>query len=222
MDELLTKFTDGTLNIWLIDDQQSVHKTIVNTLNDAEWKVNLQSFYCCEDALKRVEQHQAPEVILQDISIPNKMGGIQALEIYKKKIPQTKVIMFTVLEDDIYVFESIRRGAKGYFAKSSPNHRLLDAIQDVMNGLMPIDPHVAGKVLSYFTSSPDLREEINFTPREMEILQLLASKKTRAEIAHQLFTSESTVKHQIGSIYSKLQVHTRTEAVILAMKKHIL
>jgi two-component system response regulator DegU len=222
MDELTTKFTDGTLNIWLVDDHEMIHQSIRETISSAQWRVNLQSFYCCEDALRTLQESTAPDVILQDISIPNKMGGIDALEIYKHTVPQTKVIIFTVHEDDVYVLESIRRGANGYFAKSSSNERLLHAIQDVLDGLMPIDPHVAGKVLSYFSMFSEMKSEVNLTQREIEVLHLLASKKTRAEIAYDLFSTEGTIKNHIGNIYSKLQVHTRTEAVLLAMKKRLI
>ncbi|MBI3193325.1 MAG: response regulator transcription factor [Ignavibacteriae bacterium] len=222
MDEQSKTFADGQLTIWIVDDHPKVHETIQCTMEDAGWNVVLESFFCCEDAIKKLELNTAPEVILQDISIPGKMSGIQALDVYGKKNPETKVIMFTVHEDDVYVLESIRRGAKGYFTKSSRTSRVLDAIEDAMNGLLPIDSHVAGKVLSYLTLFPDMHQETNLTPREMEILHLLVGKKTRAEIARELCISESTVKHQIGSIYAKLQVHTRTEAVLLAVKKHII
>ncbi len=150
------------------------------------------------------------------------MSGMNALDVYQEKIPQTKVIMFTVLEDDVYVIESIRRGAKGYFAKSSHHLRILDTIEDAMNGFMPIDSHVAEKVLKYLHQTPSLEGEFGLTKRETENLKFLSTGKKRHTLAGELFISDTTLKTHLHNIYSKLQVHNRTEAIMLAMKKHII
>ncbi|MBI5216201.1 MAG: response regulator transcription factor [Ignavibacteriae bacterium] len=218
MDELTEKFTDGTLTIWIVDDQRDVHTSIKNTIEDANWNVSLQSFSSCEDAIKHLQQGVVPDIILQDISIPGKMSGIHALEIYKQKIPDTKIIMFTIHEDDFNVLESIRRGAKGYFAKSSPNVRVIQTIKDALEGLVPIDPHVAGNILKYLSMSTDVHREFQLTDRETEILQMLITKKTRTMIADELFISNNTLKKHIQHIYDKLQVHNRAEAIVVALK----
>ena len=138
-----------------------------------------------------------------------------------EKYPSVKVLILTTFNDDEWVFEAIRSGASGYLLKDRPRHELIKAIKGTVSGESYIDPGVAGKLLSNVAQSIPQQPpnfDIGLSDREKEVLQLLATGMSNADIAKQLFLSEGTVRNYTSAIFSKLGVSDRTHAVVIAIK----
>lgn len=165
---------------------------------------------------------RAPSVILLDISLGSGMSGIQGAPLFRQRWPGTEIIMLTVYEDEEKIFRALCAGASGYLLKNTPPDRLMEAISEVHTGGAPITPGIARKVLRVFTSiAPVPTADFDLTPREREILQHLVKGSSYKAIAHNLFISIDTVSSHIKKVYQKLQVHSKSEAVLLATKHRL-
>lgn len=156
-----------------------------------------------------------PEVVLMDIVLPG-MSGISATQALRQKLPSCDILMLSVHSDDKHVFLSLQAGACGYLTKNVAPDRLLQAIREVRAGGAPMSSHIARMVVDSFqkfaTPSPDL------TRREREVLEQLCEGKSYKMIADTLCISEDTVRHHLKNIYRKLEVNSKSEAVIKALK----
>lgn len=154
------------------------------------------------------------DVALVDISLPG-ASGIECVRRLKRRKPGMHIIMFTVHDDSERIFESLRAGASGYILKRSLPAEILDAIRDVANGGAPMTAPVARRVLQHFHQSPAATAELELlSNREGEVLHHLSTGYTAREIAEMLQISFETVRNHIKSIYAKLQVRSRAEAVV--------
>jgi DNA-binding NarL/FixJ family response regulator len=167
-----------------------------------------------------------PQVVLMDIQMP-RLNGIEATRRIKRAVPHVQVVIWTVFGDDQHVFEAIKAGAVGYLLKDSPTEEIVEGIRAAARGESLLHPAVATRVIQEFQriraaaeDAPDLICEL--TARETEILRLMAEGKRNREIADALFLSEKTVKNYISSILFKLQVNSRTEAALLAVKRGLI
>jgi DNA-binding NarL/FixJ family response regulator len=167
-----------------------------------------------------------PQVVLMDIQMP-RLNGIEATRRIKRAVPHVQVVIWTVFGDDQHVFEAIKAGAVGYLLKDSPTEEIVEGIHAAARGESLLHPAVAARVIQEFQrlraaaeDAPDLICEL--TARETEILRLMAEGKRNREIADALFLSEKTVKNYISSILFKLQVNSRTEAALLAVKRGLI
>ncbi|MBM7581512.1 DNA-binding NarL/FixJ family response regulator [Caldicoprobacter guelmensis] len=166
-----------------------------------------------------------PDVILMDINMPIK-NGINAIKDLKEKGCPAKIIMLTVHDDQEYLLEAIRTGASGYIMKDADVDHLLKAIRDVYRGETYIQPNLSGKLikdfdrLNYYSVRKEF-EQYNLTPREIEVLLLIADGKNNKEIANELYISEKTVKNHVSNIFKKLDVNDRTQAAIYVLKNHL-
>ncbi|MBO6523519.1 MAG: response regulator transcription factor [Balneolaceae bacterium] len=173
------------------------------------------------EALEHIEKSQV-HIILMDINMPE-MNGIEATSRIKKISPDTKVIIHTIFDDNDKIFESILAGASGYLLKDEKPNKLFDSITEALEGGAPMSRSIATKTLQLIRkSSTKKREEFNLTKRELEILNALASGQNYNLIAEELFISPKTVRKHIENIYQKLQVHSKVEAVQLALKHGII
>jgi DNA-binding NarL/FixJ family response regulator len=167
-----------------------------------------------------------PQVVLMDIQMP-RLSGIEATRRIKRAVPHVQVVIWTVFGDDQHVFEAIKAGAVGYLLKDSPADELVEGIHAAARGESLLHPAVAARVIQEFqrlrAAAEDAPELIcELTARETEILRLMADGKRNREIAETLFLSEKTVKNYISSILFKLQVNSRTEAALLAVKRGLI
>ncbi len=162
-----------------------------------------------------------PHVVIMDIAMP-KLNGIEATRRVKEIQPDSAVLILSAYDDDQYVFAILEAGAAGYLLKDVPAHELVDAIRAVHAGESILGPTIARKVLNRFASSRRqgaiAAESDQLSEREMEVLKLAASGKTNMEIANDLALSVRTVQGHLSNIFSKMQVGSRTEAVILALR----
>lgn len=165
-----------------------------------------------------------PDVILMDIAMPG-MNGVIATSKVKKILPQARIIILTVYEDETHVFNAIKAGAMGYLLKDVSIDELLEAIRSVYKGEALIQPKIATKVLKEFTmlDKRTMKEGDKFyndlTEREKEVLRLIALGGSNKEISQKLGISEKTVKNHIGHIFQTLHVNNRTQAAIYALEQ---
>jgi DNA-binding NarL/FixJ family response regulator len=174
-----------------------------------------------EQAVELVEDFQ-PEVILMDIDMPG-IGGVEATRGILRKTPSTGIVMVTMLEDDASVFSAMRAGARGYVLKGAQPDELLQTIRAVANGQALFGPAIATRMMRFFKEQEahfkgSLPEEAfpELTPRELEVLELIAQGDKNKEIAEKLVISDKTVRNHITNIFSKLQVADRAQAIIKA------
>jgi len=163
-----------------------------------------------------------PQLVLIDIQMP-RMKGVQAIQKIKEINPAVNIIILTVYDIEDYVYEGIKAGARGYLLKDTSPDKLVEAIRKVNRGESLIEPMLATKVLDKFSElAKKEKPSHRLTPRELQILRLLADGKSNKELAAELFISEKTVKTHITHIFEKLNVRDRTEAVMSALKKGII
>lgn len=154
-----------------------------------------------------------PDVVLMDINLPGR-SGIECVRELKRRHPGMQFLMLTVYEDLDLIFQSLQAGATGYLLKRAVPEELLEAIRNVHTGGAPMSSLIARKVVESFAARRPVAPEANLTPREREILEALAQGFLYKEIAERLGIGITTVRTHLKSIYEKLQVNNRTEAVV--------
>lgn len=189
--------------------EQERDMEVVGEAGDGEEAVNLAT------SLK-------PDVAIMDISMP-KMDGIEATRRIKVVCPSINVLILSAYDDDQFIFSLLEAGAAGYLLKSIRSHELLDAVRAVYSGESVLHPSIARKVLNRFVSAsgkPEGKEPSGMlSDREMEVLKLAAKGLSNQDIAEKLCLSIRTVQGHLGHIFNKLQVGSRTEAVVRALKE---
>ncbi|GAA5482318.1 response regulator transcription factor [Haloferula sargassicola] len=166
-----------------------------------------------EEALPKLDAFR-PQVVLMDINLPG-MSGIETTARLKRHLPEIQVVIVTVYRDHDKIFAALKAGASGYLLKRSTPAEVRDAIRDVLSGGAPMSAEIARRVVEAFHQpAREPQEEINLSPRETEILELLCEGLANKEIAHRLGISTETVRVHLKHIYEKLHVRSRTEAAM--------
>jgi len=166
-------------------------------------------------------------VVLMDVKMPRR-GGIEACTAIKQEVPSARIVMLTVSDDEADLYEAVKAGASGYLLKEMPVDELAGSIRAVYEGQSLINPSLASKLLTEFatiskrTASPQSVPAPKLTSREMEVLRAVARGLNNREIAKELYISENTVKNHIRNILEKLQLHSRMEAVVYAVREKLL
>ena len=164
-----------------------------------------------------------PDVVMMDIDMPGR-SGLDATLVVKALRPETQILMLTVFEDEEKIFQAIRNGASGYLLKRTPPSEIIAAIFDVHKGGSPMTSSIARRVLQFFqhqSTSTGKQQDYNLSPREQEILNSLVKGYSYKLIAETHFISMDTVRSHIRHIYEKLQVNSKTEAVLKALREKI-
>jgi len=203
------------INISVVEDQPEVRDSLCDLLRLSKRFAGLNAYASAEDLFSDPALDQTSLCIL-DIGLPG-MNGIECLVRLKARCPQAKVLMFTVMEHDDKVFAALKAGADGYLLKRESPEKILDAIDDALNGGAPMSSEIARRVLLSFRETPPA--QLSISDRETEVLDLLSKGHLYKEIAYQLGISLNTVKQHIHHIYEKLQVQNRTEAVLRYLGK---
>jgi len=151
------------------------------------------------------------DVFLLDIGLPG-MSGIDGIELIRQRNESAQVLMLTNFEDNERIRMSVLGGARGYLLKTTPQHKLLDALQDIHEGGAPMTSHIARTILEYMAGAQPPSKLDELTDREMDVLRLISDRRQYREIADTLFISLDTVRTHVRNIYSKLNVHKRREA----------
>jgi DNA-binding NarL/FixJ family response regulator len=220
----MTAARGQAFRIWLVEDN-TVFSTGVRRVIDALDGMSCTgSFQSVEQAFANLAKGEVPDVILLDVQLPG-IDGITALGTFKVQAPLAKIIILTVFDDTEKIFRAVCAGASGYILKSSGIGRIGEAIRQVMDGGAPMTPGVARKVLDEFaaispgTGAPN---EYNLTPRECDILRLMADGMVKKEIGEALGISLNTVSTHMQRVYDKLHVKTNTGAVAKALRERII
>ncbi|MEO9325967.1 response regulator transcription factor [Nocardioides sp. C4-1] len=167
----------------------------------------------------------APDVVLLDVRMPKK-SGIEACLAIKQSVPSAKIIMLTVSDEEADLYEAVKSGASGYLLKDSSIEEVAQAIRVVADGQSLISPSMAIKLIDEFKQMSKPEREtgpaLRLTERELDVLRLVAQGHSNKEIAARLFISENTVKNHVRNMLEKLQLHSRMEAVMYAVRENLL
>ncbi len=163
-----------------------------------------------------------PDVVMLDLEMPE-MDGVETLKRLRQHNPDIRVIVFTAFDTDERILAAVQAGAQGYLLKGAPRDQIFEAVRVVHSGDSLLQPVVASKLLRQMTQTGDSTDALgSVTPRESDVLNLLALGLQNKEIAGQLGISERTVKFHVGSILSKLNAGNRTEAVTIALQRGLI
>ncbi|NJN02947.1 MAG: response regulator transcription factor [Leptolyngbyaceae cyanobacterium RM1_1_2] len=204
------------IKLLLVDDQSIVREGLRSLL---QAKPDLDVIGTAENGKVAVEQALSlrPDVVLMDVRMPT-MDGVAATRHLQNQAPDIKVLVLTTFDDDDYVSRAMQGGAKGYLLKDTPSEELAEAIRAIQKGYTQLGPGLFKKAIASVpppavVPPPELSQ---LTPREREVLQLIAAGHSNREIAVALFISERTVKNHVNSLLGRLNLRDRTQAAILA------
>ena len=182
------------------------------------------------DGAEAVEKagESLPDVVLMDIKMP-RSSGIEACRAIKDVAPSARIVILTMSDEEEDLFDAIKAGASGYLLKDISLDQVADAVRSVHGGQSLISPSMAGKLLTEFASlARDTEEQPRQVPapkltdREMQVLKLVARGMNNRDIAKELFISDNTVKNHVRNILEKLQIHSRMEAVMVAVRDKLI
>ncbi len=209
--------------VLLVDDQLLFRKGLRALLSSEEDFEVVAEAGDGQEAVDKVRVFN-PDIVLMDIHMPG-MDGIQATRLIKAEHPEVKVVILTVSDEEDDLFEAIKVGAEGYLLKNLRPEELAQMLRGVMSNEAPVSPAVASKLLGEFRRRPRRDEEPSpgqvLTPREQEILQLVAEGLSNAEIAARLYVVEGTVKNHLHNILEKLHLQNRVQAAAYALREGI-
>ncbi len=216
--------SDEPIRVLVVDDQELFRRGLTMLL---AVEPGLEVVGEAGDGIEGVAlaQAAAPDVILLDVRMP-KQSGIEACLAIKEAVPSTKIIILTVSDEEADLYEAVKSGASGYLLKDSSIEEVAQAIRVVADGQSLISPSMAIKLIDEFKqmSRPerDTGPALRLTERELDVLRLVAQGLSNKEIAARLFISENTVKNHVRNMLEKLQLHSRMEAVMYAVRENLL
>ena len=210
-----------SIAVALVDDELAIRKGLGLLIDGTPGYRCVGAFHSVEEAMGSLGR-ELPNVLLLDINLPG-LSGTEGARLLHEKYPFLQILMLTVYDEDEHIFESMCNGASGYLLKRTPPGELLAAIRDVYQGGAPMSPEVARKVVELFRKTgPVEKLDHNLTPHEIRLLGMLADGHSYQATADRLHVSINTVRDYIRSIYDKLHVHSKTEAVRKALKGRII
>lgn len=211
------------MRVLLVDDHPLVRDGIAGLLRAKGLEVVGEAGNGVE-ALQKARELR-PDIILMDVRMP-RLDGLEATRLIKTEIPDIKIVMLTVSDDDQDLFEAIKSGAEGYLLKSLEGDEFFELLEGINRGETPISPEMAAKILNEFmrqtreelADEPPASNHESLTDREMEVLQLVVQGLSNSEIADVLTISRNTAKYHLKNILAKLHARNRTEAVAYALQ----
>ncbi|RYY65129.1 MAG: response regulator transcription factor, partial [Chitinophagaceae bacterium] len=204
------------IKLAVYEDNARLKESLLLLLGNGDTYEIVGAFANCNNVVNDMYS-TAPDLVIMDIDMPG-MNGIDGVKKIKELFPDIRIVMHTVFEDDNRIFDSICAGADGYLLKNTSPSKLMDSLQEVMHGAVPMSPFVAQRVFQHFRQK-EVAPDYKLTPREKEILQLLVKGNSYKMIAAELNISVDTVKKHLQNTYHKLHVSCGTEAVAKAIKQ---
>ena len=206
-----------SIKVAIVEDDEGIRTSLANLIRrDATLRL-AGEYSDAEAALHGIPLHP-PQVVLMDINLPG-INGVECVRQLKTTQPEIQFLMLTVYEDSDSLFNSLKAGASGYLLKRTASARLLEAIHDVNSGGSPMTPQLARRVVQFFARVPESNSAVaRLTPGEREFLDQLANGYAYKEIAERMKISIDTVRSYVRTVYEKLHVHSRTEAVVKYLK----
>jgi DNA-binding NarL/FixJ family response regulator len=204
----------NNISVAIVEDDVPAREILAGWIRDAEGFKCAGEYDDAETALTRLPVEN-PSVVLFDINLPG-MNGIECVRRLKPRLPNTQFVMVTVYEDANHIFDALSAGASGYMLKQTKRTELIDALKDVHAGGSPMSSQIARKVVQSFRRTESETDGTNdLSPREREVIELLARGYLYKEIAEKLAISVPTVNTYIRRIYEKLHVRSRAQAVAI-------
>ena len=210
------------IKIVIVEDNPIFREGIASFINATNGFSCIKTFETYEALLKEIKELN-PDVLISDINLPG-MSGIEGVKKVKTLLPEIKIIMLTVYEDDKRIFDALLSGATGYLSKKTTPSQIIEAVKEAYDGGSPMNSNIATKVIGLLREQSTRKdsEEINISSKERIILENLAEGKNYKFIAEELNISVHTVRYHIKNVYSKLQASSQSEAIAQAYKKGIL
>lgn len=209
------------VSVAIVEDVKHIREGLASLIEGSPGFEMVGCFGSMDVALPALDA-APPELLLADLGLPG-ISGIDGIRHVKERHPSVQVLVLTVYADDDHIFEAICAGASGYLLKDTPPARLLDALRELHSGGAPMTPEVARRAVEMFRRvAPPRGAEHGLTPRELELLKLLADGHSYKTAAATMDLSVDTVRFHIRHVYEKLHVHSKSEAVTLALRRGIL
>jgi DNA-binding NarL/FixJ family response regulator len=203
----------NTIKVAIVDDDEGIRTSLASLIRRASSLKLAGDYPDAESALADLPRNP-PDVVLMDINLPG-INGVECVRQLKAALPAVQFLMLTVYEDSDSLFNSLKAGASGYLLKRTASARLVEAIRDVHTGGSPMTPQLARRVVHFFARVPEGNPSLaRLTPGERDFLDQLAKGYAYKEIADRLNISIDTVRSYVRTVYEKLHVHSRTEAVV--------
>lgn len=208
------------MRVVIIEDLREIREGLTALINGTLGFECVASYGMMETALARIESN-APDVILTDLGLPG-MSGIEGIERLREIFPEIPIIALTIYDNDREIFNALCNGANGYLLKNTPPARLLEALQEAVEGGSPMSPAVAARVVKLFREfRPPEHADYRLTPQEITLLKLLIEGHHKKTAAREMGISIHTISFHLKNIYEKLQVHSKTEAVAKALREKL-
>jgi DNA-binding NarL/FixJ family response regulator len=208
------------LRVVLIEDLREVRDGLAALINGTAGFRCVAAFRSMEAALARIKS-DVPDIILTDLGLPG-MSGIEGIGHLRKMFPEIPIIALTIYDNDEQIFNALCAGANGYLLKNTPPARLLEALQESVDGGAPMSPDVARRVVRLFREfRPPETADYHLTPQETALLKLLIDGHQKKSAARELGISFHTVSFHLRNVYEKLQVHSKSEAVAKALRERL-
>jgi DNA-binding NarL/FixJ family response regulator len=210
----------SVIKVAIIEDLRDIRDGLAAMLKFTDGYACAGSFRSMEEALHRIGG-DLPDVVLVDIGLPG-MSGIECIKLLKERYPELLLLMLTVYDDDEHIFDALCAGANGYLLKKTAPTRLFASLQDAITGGAPMSPEVARRVIRLFREiRPPERADYQLTPHETGLLKLLVEGHNYKTAAVEVGVSVTTIAFHMRNIYSKLQFHSKSEAVAKALRNRL-
>jgi DNA-binding NarL/FixJ family response regulator len=211
---------ETTIRVAIVEDRREIREGLATIINGTPGFCCTGAYRSMEDALDRIG-HEMPDVVLNDIGLPG-MNGIEGIRILKKRYPDLLILMLTIYDDDERIFEALCAGASGYLLKKTQPARLLESVREAVAGGAPMSPEVARRVIALFRDfRPPDHTKCGLTPHELRLLRLFVEGHNYKTAAAELGVTVHTISFHLRSIYEKLQVHSKSEAVAKALRNRL-
>ncbi|MBS1788051.1 MAG: response regulator transcription factor [Acidobacteria bacterium] len=208
------------IKVAIVEDRREIREGLAMLIGGTDGFRCTGAYRTMEEALQKIS-FELPDVVLNDIGLPG-MSGIEGIKILKERYPDLLILMLTVYDDDERIFDAMCAGASGYLLKKTPPLKLLDSLRETHQGGAPMSPEVARRVIALFREiRPPERADYELTPHETRLLKLFVAGHNYKTAAAELGVSVHTVSFHLRSIYDKLQVHSKSEAVAKALQNRI-
>jgi len=215
--ESSTPSSTRPIKVAIIEDQHEIREGLRFLIHSTEGYHCTGTFDSVEEALPALPA-DLPDLVLTDIGLPG-MSGIEGMRLMKERWPEMVVVALSVYDDDERIFDALCAGASGYLLKKTPPARLIECLKEAINGGAPMSPEVASRVVSLFRAiRPPDKADYQLTPHEVRLLKLLVEGHSYKTAATELRSSVNTIGFHMRNIYRKLQVHSKSEAVVKAMR----
>jgi DNA-binding NarL/FixJ family response regulator len=210
----------ATIAVAIVEDLRDLREGLVALVNGTPGFRCTAAYRTMDDAVARIGAC-LPDVVLSDIGLPG-MSGVEGIRILKERYPQLSILALTVYDDDDRVFDALCAGAAGYLLKTTPPARLLEAIREVVEGGAPMSPDVARRVVRLFREfRPPAHADYRLTAQETELLRLMVDGHYYETAAEKLGITRRTVAFHLRNVYTKLSVHSKTQAVAKALRERL-